>query len=199
MSSRSAQKRAAILEAAAVAFREHGYRGTSMDLVAEMAGVSKRTIYNHFTNKDELFAVIASELMRRATQATAVPYRADEAIESQLRTFARRKLDVSLDPDFLGLFRAVTADITRDPELAAKTQRQDRRAEEGLIKWIRKAHADGRLNAPKPELAARQFWSLLKGEAFYPSLHYGSPIPTAAQQKAAIDQTLAVFLSHYGR
>ena len=51
---RTERKRCAILEAAAEEFQANGFEGTSMDRVAERAGVSKRTIYNHFENKEAL-------------------------------------------------------------------------------------------------------------------------------------------------
>ena len=50
-----------ILAAAEVQFLAHGYLGTSMDAVTEQAGVSKQTVYAHFTSKEALFrAVIAA-------------------------------------------------------------------------------------------------------------------------------------------
>src|SRR2546426_11426938 len=50
------EKRAAILEAAKCLFLSGGYEGTSMDAVAAEAGVSKLTVYNHFSDKETLFA-----------------------------------------------------------------------------------------------------------------------------------------------
>lgn len=35
-------------------FLEHGFKGTSVDLVVKMAGVSKPTVYNHFPDKAAL-------------------------------------------------------------------------------------------------------------------------------------------------
>lgn len=45
-----------IVTAAAKLFYDEGIRGVSMDAVAEKAGVTKRTLYYHFTSKDELVA-----------------------------------------------------------------------------------------------------------------------------------------------
>src|ERR1700712_2496679 len=54
-------KRQAILEAAKNLFIRNGYANTSMDAVAAEAGVSKLTVYSHFTDKETLFscAVVA--------------------------------------------------------------------------------------------------------------------------------------------
>ena len=52
------RKRDAIVQAAIVEFRDNGFEATSVDKVAARAEVSKRTLYNHFASKDELFAAI---------------------------------------------------------------------------------------------------------------------------------------------
>ena len=43
-----------ILSASQQLFRDQGINGTGMDQVCAVAGVSKRTLYQHFTGKDEL-------------------------------------------------------------------------------------------------------------------------------------------------
>ena len=55
-------KRQAIVEAAARSFFDIGYAATSIEQVAADAGVSKVTIYNHFTDKRGLFAASPSEV-----------------------------------------------------------------------------------------------------------------------------------------
>ena len=44
------QKAYAILEAAGTLFLKNGMMGTTMDEIAQAAGVSKLTVYNHFGN-----------------------------------------------------------------------------------------------------------------------------------------------------
>ena len=51
----SAHKRLAILDAARQAFLAGGYAGTTIDDVAASAGVSKQTVYAHFSDKARLF------------------------------------------------------------------------------------------------------------------------------------------------
>ena len=65
------RKREAIVEAAIAEFRAHGYDGTSVDKVAATRRVSKRTLYNHFPSKEELFA----EILRRAVAQQRQPGR----------------------------------------------------------------------------------------------------------------------------
>ena len=51
---RDEQTRAELSDAAIALFAEHGYGETTMDDVAKAAGVSRRTAYRHFANKEDL-------------------------------------------------------------------------------------------------------------------------------------------------
>jgi AcrR family transcriptional regulator len=54
---RSAERtRQVILEAAYKLFYRHGFARVALDMVAEEAGVTKRTLYYHFRSKDDLLA-----------------------------------------------------------------------------------------------------------------------------------------------
>src|ERR1700680_2772908 len=58
-----------LLDSAAAVFAQRGYRGTSVDLVAEDAGVTKGALYWHFKNKEDLFfALIAERVDRRGRE-----------------------------------------------------------------------------------------------------------------------------------
>ena len=47
--------REAIVEAASRLFLERGFGSVSMDEFAEAAGLARRTLYNQFTSKEEIF------------------------------------------------------------------------------------------------------------------------------------------------
>ncbi|MBX9667849.1 MAG: TetR/AcrR family transcriptional regulator [Candidatus Obscuribacterales bacterium] len=53
--SRSNSKRDAILRSAMNEFFANGYEAASMDRIADAANVSKRTVYNHFEDKEKLY------------------------------------------------------------------------------------------------------------------------------------------------
>src|SRR5262245_11315753 len=57
------KKRANILKAAVTLFSRHGFKRTSVDLLAEEAKVAKPTIYAHFQDKDALFAAVCELFM----------------------------------------------------------------------------------------------------------------------------------------
>src|SRR5215204_2643592 len=69
----AADRRAAILDAARSAFADRGYHETSLDSVAERAGVSKALLYEHFGSKRELYVAMLEmhvhELVERISGA----------------------------------------------------------------------------------------------------------------------------------
>ncbi len=56
---RRPEKRRAITEAATRVFGREGFARASMDAIAAEAAVSKRTVYNHFADKETLFLTVA--------------------------------------------------------------------------------------------------------------------------------------------
>src|SRR5688500_20185090 len=72
------RRRPLVLDAAYRLFLEHGFEGTSMDSIAQAAGVSKPVVYDCFASKDELFTAMLDreeERARRATEAAPRPPR----------------------------------------------------------------------------------------------------------------------------
>ena len=64
-----AQRRADILDAARSRIADHGYLTLNMRDLAAGAGVSPATLYSYFATKEELFATLYAEAIRRHTEA----------------------------------------------------------------------------------------------------------------------------------
>ncbi len=62
-------QRQAILEGAATAIGEHGFFGTRVAHIVRAAGVSRRTLFEHFTSIEELFVVLHEHVAELATLA----------------------------------------------------------------------------------------------------------------------------------
>lgn len=193
------RKRAAILDAAVAEFRADGYEATSMDRIAARAGVSKRTVYNHFPSKETLFTSILEAWMARGDREMELPYRADLPLREQLEDLVRRKMRLLHDPDFADLARVAIAAGVHSPELARQMVERLGAREAGLALWVREAAADGRLDLPDPAFAAMQLESLVKGFAFWPQIAMGQPPLDAAGQAAVSREAVEMFLARYGR
>lgn len=57
----SERKREAIAQAALTLFASDGYERTSIDAIAAEAGVSKRTVYSHYGDKENLFLSVVRD------------------------------------------------------------------------------------------------------------------------------------------
>ena len=68
---RTERSRSLILDAADAAFREQGFTNVSMEMIAQKAGLTRKTVYNLFNSKEE----IAYQLLARVEAGDAT-YRA---------------------------------------------------------------------------------------------------------------------------
>jgi AcrR family transcriptional regulator len=59
------ERRAQILRTAAAAFSREGYAATSVEDVAQEAGITKLIVYRHFESKSELYAAILEQVTDR--------------------------------------------------------------------------------------------------------------------------------------
>ena len=75
--------KARVVEVAFGTFQKHSYNGTTMALVAKNAGISKRTLYELFPSKIELFAELA--IRHRANLLDVPAGRKAETLEEALR------------------------------------------------------------------------------------------------------------------
>ncbi len=73
---RKAERPQEILEAAFVEFSRNGYATTTLDHIAERAGVTKGTIYVYFENKEHLFISMVHEAMKASARHHARHVRA---------------------------------------------------------------------------------------------------------------------------
>ncbi len=194
---RSEQKRAAVLEAAIAEFQEKGFQGASMDSISSRAGVSKRTVYNHFESKEALFRQIGRQLFQYAAEMTPLSYSAELPLNDQLHEFAEKELRLLASEQFRNMARVMLAECIYSPSLAREAVAQLNEQESDLESWIRSAVSDNRLRPVDAGYAANQFIGLIKAAAFWPQLLMGSPLPDAGQSRQIAADTVAMFLGYY--
>ncbi|ACL04402.1 transcriptional regulator, TetR family [Desulfatibacillum aliphaticivorans] len=192
------KKRADILEAAVEEFKAGGFQGTSMDRIASTAKVSKRTVYNHFASKKELFRAILVELVKRGAQAPDQAYDPERPLDEQLFEIANQELALFSSQDFLDLARVTLAEYILTPELARRAFDEMNDKELGVHTWIRQAAEDGRLRVADHEMAAHQFLGLIKSFTVWPQLVGGQPLLSSQEAEQVIRSAVAMFLDHYG-
>jgi AcrR family transcriptional regulator len=111
-------RRKALLAAAEEVFLEKGL-AASMDDIAKRAGVSKKTIYSCTATKETLFADVIHARIENSQLSHLPDTVADaHAIEEAMVQFFVQLARFVLSPGSVRLYRAVTAEATRFPELA---------------------------------------------------------------------------------
>jgi AcrR family transcriptional regulator len=86
-----------ILDAAHRLFRERGYAATSMEQIADAAGVTKGAIYGHFASKEDL--LISSVETASLPDYGAVLYDASMPIQARFAAFATALVDDATTAD----------------------------------------------------------------------------------------------------
>jgi len=115
-----AQKRTAILEASRESFLRHGYGGTSMESIADLAGISIMTLYRHAENKDDLFSTVVTAACSEEEKAELKKL-TTESLGENLTAAAMLIQQKLADPQTVALLRAVMGEVARFPQLADMT------------------------------------------------------------------------------
>jgi TetR/AcrR family transcriptional regulator, mexJK operon transcriptional repressor len=199
---RSARKRRAILAAGTTLFLRNGYRGTSMDEIAAVAGVSKQTVYKHFADKESLF----SEIVISTVEEVAKPVH-DEVLklqdsgdlEADLRGLARQLLGKVMQPRILQLRRLVIGEAGRFPELGRTFYEQGPGRTIATLATVFERLADrGVLHPGDPLLAAAHFnWLVMSIPLNRAMLLGDDEPPAAAELNRYADSGVRAFLAAY--
>jgi TetR/AcrR family transcriptional regulator of autoinduction and epiphytic fitness len=193
----SEQKRLAILAAARDAFREKGVQGTSMDALAGRAGVSKRTVYNHFPSKETLVLQLLAEYRETARQRLHVKYNAGKPLEPQLLTLIGSEIELACDPDYLELARLAAGHFFYRPEALRQRAGELNLTDTSLHRWLEEAASDGQLSLDDPGFVADLLRHLVQGACLWPQLMGLAPVPSGDQQRRIADEAVAMVLARF--
>ncbi|MCG6272093.1 TetR/AcrR family transcriptional regulator, partial [Vibrio vulnificus] len=165
---RSEEKREAILTAAKQAFLEFGVQNTSMDKLAALAGVSKRTVYNHFSSKEALVMELLSVLWKSTITEDELVALSKRPLQEQLVSLLCQEINVIAQPSYLDMAKVALGHFLFKPEeLKAQTSSMSKQ-DTALYTWLAEQDKKGRLKLESVELARTQLHSLIKGSAFWP-------------------------------
>jgi AcrR family transcriptional regulator len=200
---RSTRKHRAILEAAATVFLRNGYLGTSMDEIAALAGVSKQTVYKHFTDKERLFVEIVMTTVDEISDSVhreVLDLQDSGDVEADLRDLARRQLTRVMQPRLLELRRLVIGEAGRFPELGRMFyDRGPGRTIAALAAVFERLAARGVLRIDDPTLAAAHFNWLIMSAPINEAMLLGRGAPEPAGLDRLVNGGVRAFLAAYGR
>ncbi len=194
------RKHDAIAAAALVLFARDGYERTSVDAIAAEAGVSKRTVYSHYGDKENLFLLVLCETY--------------DAMRDRVRDILDRNLRDVEDarPALTACIREIVRTITRSPERATLVRLLISEAphfpalldlwhNRGIVPLIAeplaKLAAAGLLDTDDPGQAAEHLSALTFGQVSNKSM-MGTIQLTDSEADRIIAGGIAVFMRAYG-
>lgn len=159
----SRRKHRAIVAAARQVFLEQGFSSTTMDMIANSAGVSKRTVYKHFDDKQALFAAVIQMLCAKVVPPSLVELNVGTSTPATVLTrLAVQILSNLYARKQIALFRVVVTETQSFPELGALMYAQVQHTEDLIRDYLLTQQQLGALKLADPDMAAKQFLGLIK-------------------------------------
>jgi TetR/AcrR family transcriptional regulator, mexJK operon transcriptional repressor len=159
------QRQEELLEGALDIFLEYGFESATMEQIATSIGMSKRTIYAYYADKEALFRAA----VERAIERYRIPREAFEAVgsddlEATLRAVGHLRVTTVSHPVSLKLQRALAAQAHRFPDLfTAAFERGVSPTIGFLVDLFARHEARGEIRVSDPERAAVAFITLVVG------------------------------------
>ncbi|KXF83327.1 TetR/AcrR family transcriptional regulator [Enterovibrio coralii] len=195
--SRSELKREAILNAASDAFQTFGVHNTSMDKLAALAGVSKRTVYNHFSSKEALVMELLSVLWKSSISADTLAQISTCSVKQQLITLLHQEICVIAQPGYLEMAKVAMGHFMFKPDELQEQLKTMSKEDTALHVWLEQQSESGALKVTNVELARNQLHNLIKGSAFWPQVMGACPPLTEEEGLALAENTANLFLGYY--
>jgi TetR/AcrR family transcriptional repressor of mexJK operon len=151
-------------DAAVATFLEHGYARATMEMIAEAAGITKRTLYARYADKRAVFLDVIPRALSRSVERDPAPAIGDhDDIEAALLAIGRGAVKRALDPDTVRLHRMAMNESPRFPEFAvsAETFGWSHRQRQ-VMDLLRRRQAVGDIEVDDIELAAEHFLALVE-------------------------------------
>jgi AcrR family transcriptional regulator len=191
----AATRKQAFVDAAREAFFERGYGSTTMSAIAGLVGGSKTTLWNYFPSKEDLFAAVVDDILKRYGGALAVDLSPDDDIGVVLNKFGNALMDTLLSEPVLSLNRLLVAEAKRFPHLAALYhERAPRPGRMRIAVYFEALMTQGKLRRGDATLAMKQFIGMCQSVTFQQALLNLPPECGAAASGREIEAAVASFL-----
>lgn len=193
-------KRRAILEAAKTLFLTHGFAGTSMDAVAAEAGVSKLTVYSHFSDKENLFSSAVGAKCENLMPMPMFALREGEPVEGLLQQIGEAFLEMIYSEDSMQLMRLINAVGAQDQAMAQLFYTAGpQRTQNAMSQLLEQANVLGQLQVPDTLHAGELFFGMLQGGCRHIQIMLGCCNPPAKKEsRKHVAEVVRIFMRAYG-
>jgi TetR/AcrR family transcriptional repressor of mexJK operon len=198
------RSRAALVQAARTLFLRQGYAGTTMEEIAALAGLTKRTAYNNYGDKEALFTEVVEDILAYAEafarglhQEFAARVAAAD-LEAALHDLGRRLALGIVRPEVIALRRLLIREAGAFPRLGGEYfERAPGQVLAALAAGFRDLARRRLLRVTDPARAAAQFAYLVAGEPLDRAVLVGT-IPARQRIVAGAREGVRTFLARYG-
>ncbi len=185
------------MAAATDAFFEHGYGAAAIEQIAAAAGVSKVTIYNHFSDKQGLFSAAIERQCERMRSHFSIDDGASTSLRDRLLHIGHAMVAFLSRPEMVHFERRIAAETERNPEIGlAFLNAGPRRMKAQMATYLAALGQTGALAIPDPALAAEQFAAMCKGFGDV-EFRFGAP-PSDTAKRRRVEAAVDAFLRIYG-
>jgi TetR/AcrR family transcriptional repressor of mexJK operon len=193
------RKHAAIAAAALALIARDGYERTSVDAIAAEAGVSKRTVYSHYGDKENLFLLAARETYdvmrdRVGDIVNRTLLDVDDVEESLTACIREIVRTITRAPERATLIRMVISEAPHFPALLDLWR--DRGILPLITEPLARLAASGRLATDDPAQAADHLSALTFGQINNKSMMGTVPLTDAAADRI-ITSGIRLFMRAY--
>jgi len=174
-------------------FSENGFERTTLDAISEASGVTKKTIYNHFNSKEELFGVTVLDQVKEEFSINSSDLDEHNPREG-LSIIANQFLGLIRRDEVLGAHRTMFACSTSHIELCKTFYKNAPLTVHGeVVRYLTRCNS---LNIKDPHLAADQFLSLFLGLDHIKCM-LGFEKPSKLQDQDLIKNNIDFFIAAY--
>ncbi len=192
------EKRARILQAAKAIFLKSGYHGTSMNQIAQEAGVTKLTVYNHFQDKVNLFICAITETCEETLDTKQFDLDTSADFYQTLFIVCSRALQIIYSPEALKLDHVLLELAAEQSPLALQFfDASHTRLQNQLAAFFQKAAELGFIQADDPTYQTELLLSLLLGVRHHKVLLGITAAPNAQELEQIIRDAIHLFLLKY--
>ncbi len=197
--------RAAVVDAARTLFLQKGYAGTTIEEIAALAGLAKRTVHNNYADKDALFTEIVVDVIAYAEEFAGALRQESMAgitaanLRPTLLDLGRRLALGIVRLEVVALRRLLIGEARAFPSLAREYfDRAPGQVIDALASHFERLAQRRLLKLTDAHRAAAQFAYLVAGEPLDRAMLVGTT-PPKGQVIACASDGVETFLARYGR
>jgi AcrR family transcriptional regulator len=155
-------KKAQILEAACVIFSKFGFKKTTLEDIADEAGLGKASIYYYYESKDSIFSAVIAKESESLLDILGNEVSSRKTAKGKIEAFIKARYE-----HFRGLknlYRISTAMVKELLPLAQKVRKEYQERElVMMVEILENGIAEGELNLYDPKIVALVIMASLKG------------------------------------